>query len=198
MNILLCVCIVSICVWEGRSGQLFYEFYRVLAELRRLNPADRHLFWLYENVSSMQACTRETISRFFAVKLAVCYQGCTGFDYFKSGRSQTWSNLGTQTGRSRSQSQSQIRIWEELVLWSENNTPDETNGVNNAGNCCKDAVQFRVSFITSRVAPNFGFGKSEIRPFFPNSAKIGFGQISGRIWPNLTDANATAIAFSKN
>jgi len=37
---------------------------------------------------------------------------------------------------------------------------------------------------TTRVAPNFGFGfgKSEIRPFFPNSAKFGFGQISGRIW----------------
>jgi len=44
-----------------------------------------------------------------------------------------------------------------------------------------------------RVAPNFGFGKFEIWPFFPNSAKFGFGQISGRIWPNLADANATAV-----
>jgi len=35
-----------------------------------------------------------------------------------------------------------------------------------------------------RVAPNFGFGfgQVEIRPFFPNSAKFGFGQIFGRIW----------------
>ena len=33
-----------------------------------------------------------------------------------------------------------------------------------------------------RVAPNFGFGKFEIRPFFLQSAKFGFGQISGRIW----------------
>ena len=48
-----------------------------------------------------------------------------------------------------------------------------------------------------RVAPNFGFGKSEIRPFFPNSAKFGFDQISGRIWPNLTDANATAMRSVK-
>jgi len=35
-----------------------------------------------------------------------------------------------------------------------------------------------VSSVT-RVALNFGFGKSEIRPFFP---KFGFGQISGQIW----------------
>ena len=36
----------------------------------------------------------------------------------------------------------------------------------------------------TRVAPNFGFGfgKFEIRPFFPNSAKFGFGQICGRLW----------------
>jgi len=33
--------------------------------LRAINPADRHLFWLFENVSSMQAETRDTISRFF-------------------------------------------------------------------------------------------------------------------------------------
>jgi len=39
-----------------------------------------------------------------------------------------------------------------------------------------------VVLLISRVAPNFGFGKSEIQPFFPNSAKFGFGQISGRIW----------------
>jgi len=31
--------------------------------------------------------------------------------------------------------------------------------------------------LTHRVAPNFGFGQAEIRPFFPNSAKFGFGQI---------------------
>jgi len=49
--------------------------------------------------------------------------------------------------------------------------------------------------LKSRVKPNFGFGfgKFEIRPFFPNSAKFGFGQISGRIWPNVADANATAV-----
>jgi len=46
-----------------------------------------------------------------------------------------------------------------------------------------------------RVAPNFGFGfgHAEIRPFFLNSAKFGFGQIFGRIWPNLADANAAAV-----
>ena len=45
----------------------------------------------------------------------------------------------------------------------------------------------------SRVAPNFGFGKYEIRPFFPNLTIFGSGQISGQIWPDLTDANATAM-----
>ena len=49
--------------------------------------------------------------------------------------------------------------------------------------------------VTSGVAPNFGFGfgQAEIRQFFTNSAKFGFGQISGRIWPNLAEANATAV-----
>jgi len=52
-----------------------------------------------------------------------------------------------------------------------------------------------LSSLLSRVAPNFGFafGKSEIRPFFPNLAKFGSGQISGRIWPDLANANATAV-----
>ena len=41
-----------------------------------------------------------------------------------------------------------------------------------------------LSYTIVRVAPNFGFGfdQAEIRPFFQNSAKFGFGQISGRIW----------------
>jgi len=39
----------------------------VLVTLRKLNPVDRHLFWLFENVSSMQADTRQTISRFLEV-----------------------------------------------------------------------------------------------------------------------------------
>ena len=54
-----------------------------------------------------------------------------------------------------------------------------------------------LSLLYCRVAPNFGFGfgfgQAEIRPFFPNSAKFGFGQIFGRIWPNLADANAAAV-----
>ena len=36
-------------------------------------------------------------------------------------------------------------------------------------------------FGQAEIPPNFGFGQAEIRPFFPNSAKFGFGQISGRI-----------------
>jgi len=49
----------------------------------------------------------------------------------------------------------------------------------------------------ARVAPNFDFGKSEIRPFFPNPAKFGSGHwISGWIWPDLANArlaSATAV-----
>jgi len=55
----------------GRYGRLFYEYYRVLMKLRQFNPADRPLFWLFENVASMQQDSRETISRL----LVVCYAG---------------------------------------------------------------------------------------------------------------------------
>ena len=40
-------------------------------------------------------------------------------------------------------------IFEELVFRSQNNTPDETKGVNNAVSCYKEAVQFSASFVTS-------------------------------------------------
>ena len=41
---------------------------------------------------------------------------------------------------------SQIRIWGELVIGSQNNTSDKTTGVNNAVICYKQAVQFTASF----------------------------------------------------
>jgi len=69
----LCVCV---CVCEGTAGCLFFEFYRILTELRAINPADRPLFWLYENVSSMQLQTRQTISRFFKVSQLDDYIVC--------------------------------------------------------------------------------------------------------------------------
>ena len=65
---------------------------------------------------------------------------------FKSGRSRTWLDLEFKYGWSKSW------IWEEFVLGSENNTPDETNGVNNAVSCYKEAVQFSASFVTSLFA----------------------------------------------
>jgi len=43
-------------------------------------------------------------------------------------------------------------IWGELVFRSQNNMPDETNGVSNAVSCYKEAVQFSVSF-TSMFEP---------------------------------------------
>jgi len=64
---------------------------------------------------------------------------CTGFDYiyFKSGLISSRS-----------------RIWGELVFRSQNDTPNETNGVNSAVSvgCCKEVVQFSVSFVTSLFA----------------------------------------------
>jgi len=44
----------------------------VLVQLRRVNPADRQLYWLFENVSSMQPAVRQTISRFFEVNANSC------------------------------------------------------------------------------------------------------------------------------
>jgi len=40
----------------------------------------------------------------------------------------------------------------ELVFGSQNNSPHETNGVNNAATCYKEAVQFSVFFVTSLFA----------------------------------------------
>ena len=45
-----------------------------------------------------------------------------------------------------------IRIWGEPVFRSQNNTPDETNGVNNAVSCYKEAVLFSAFFVTSMFA----------------------------------------------
>jgi len=43
-------------------------------------------------------------------------------------------------------------IWGELVFGSQNNTPDKTNGVNNAVSCYKEVVQFSASFVMSLFA----------------------------------------------
>jgi len=59
-------------------------------------------------------------------------EGCTGFDISKSD---------------------QIWIWGELDLGSQNNTSDESNGINNADSCYEEAVQFSVfAFVTSLFA----------------------------------------------
>ncbi|XP_041350770.1 DNA (cytosine-5)-methyltransferase 3B-like [Gigantopelta aegis] len=47
----------------GGSGVLFFDFFRVLKYLQT-NYRDRHLFWLYENVSSMKTEYMAHISRF--------------------------------------------------------------------------------------------------------------------------------------
>ena len=42
-----------------------------------------------------------------------------------------------------------IQIWGELVVGSQNNTTDKTNGVNNAVSCYKETVQFTASIVMS-------------------------------------------------
>ena len=52
------------------------------------------------------------------------------------------------TGGELKSGRSQIEIWGKLVLGSQNNTPHETNGINNAVSCYKEAVQFSAFFVT--------------------------------------------------
>jgi len=61
--------------------------------------------------------------------------------YFKSSwsRTRTWSDLGTQI---RPDPQQDPDLG-KLVLGSIKNMPDETNVVNNAASCYKEAVQFK-------------------------------------------------------
>ena len=51
---------------EG-TGRLFFEFFRILSYVRLYS--DRPLFWLYENVVSMRANDKQTISRFLQVRV---------------------------------------------------------------------------------------------------------------------------------
>jgi len=42
--------------------------------------------------------------------------------------------------------------WGELIFGSQNNMPNETNGVNNAVGCYNEAVQFSACFVVSLFA----------------------------------------------
>jgi len=65
----------------------------------------------------------------------------------------TISNLaGAGPGRILELKSGRIQIWGELVFRSQNNMPDETDGVNNAASCYKEAVQFGASFVMSLFA----------------------------------------------
>jgi len=55
----------------GDTGCLFYEYCRILTSLQGMNPPDRKLFWLFENVASMQRRTRDAISRHLNVSILV-------------------------------------------------------------------------------------------------------------------------------
>jgi len=59
--------------------------------------------------------------------------------------------------------------WGQLVFGSQNNTPDVTNGVNNAVSCNTEAVQFSASFVVTvcQLLMKFVEWKS-ILYFFPS------------------------------
>lgn len=55
---------------EGGTGLLFFEYFRILKSVTEMNRG-HELFWLYENVASMSAESRSTISRFFQCEPAL-------------------------------------------------------------------------------------------------------------------------------
>ena len=65
---------------EG-TGRLFFEFFRILTYAKPTPEENRPFFWLYENVVSMRAYDKQTISRFLQVSPNVClsvgYYTCT-------------------------------------------------------------------------------------------------------------------------
>jgi len=65
-------------------------------------------------------------------------------DFFKSNRSWTWPNLGIQIQPGTD--------LEKLVFGSQNDTPDETNDVNNTARSYKEGVEFSAFFVLSLLA----------------------------------------------
>ena len=60
---------------EG-TGRLFFEFFRIMTYAKPLPEENRPFFWLYENVVSMRAYDKQTISRFLQVSLNTCLSVC--------------------------------------------------------------------------------------------------------------------------
>ena len=63
--------VVVVCFVEG-TGRLFFEFFRILSYAKPHPDQKRPFFWLFENVVSMKAQDKQTISRFLQVRLCVC------------------------------------------------------------------------------------------------------------------------------
>lgn len=62
---LVVISVFFLCV-EG-TGRLFFEFYRLLHEVRPKEGDDRPFFWLFENVVAMGISDKRDISRFLEV-----------------------------------------------------------------------------------------------------------------------------------
>ena len=66
---------------EG-TGRLFFEFFRILTYAKPTPEENRPFFWLYENVVSMRAYDKQTISRFLQVSPNVCLSVCLSVGYY--------------------------------------------------------------------------------------------------------------------
>ena len=60
---------------EG-TGRLFFEFFRIMTYAKPTPEENRPFFWLYENVVSMRAYDKQTISRFLQVSPNTCLSVC--------------------------------------------------------------------------------------------------------------------------
>ena len=71
-DIVGCVFVYKYCVSfvEG-TGRLFFEFFRILSYAKPHQNQKRPFFWMFENVVSMKAQDKQTISRFLQVRTAI-------------------------------------------------------------------------------------------------------------------------------
>ena len=58
-------------ILEG-TGRLFFEFFRILSIAKPRPDEERPFFWLFENVTSMNASDKQVISRFLQVTEICC------------------------------------------------------------------------------------------------------------------------------
>ena len=64
----VCFHLLLLCLSPEGTGRLFFEFFRIMMYAKPTPGEERAFFWLYENVVSMRAYDKQTISRFLQVR----------------------------------------------------------------------------------------------------------------------------------